>query len=74
MVAVRSSGLAFDCIVGYSEQTGHIAEEDEGGRSQVHPIVTEAYLRTLIGIANKRFEVNAERRERFRLTLLKPHR
>jgi len=63
MVAVRSSGLAFDCIIGCQ------ASDSDGG--SIEPMVSETYLRTLIGIANQRFKVNAERRERFRQALLR---
>lgn len=66
MVAVRSSGLAFDCLIGY--HAAGTSPEDEG---TIRPMVSEAYLRTLVGVANQRFKTNIERRERFRATLLK---
>jgi len=59
MVAVRSTGLAFDAIIGFQEEDGTNMS-----------IVDEAYLRSLVGIANDRFRVNAERIERFRSALL----
>jgi len=64
MVAVRSSGLAYDCIVGY-------CPADSGEDAQIVPMVSEAYLRTLLAIANQRFKTNEERRERFRKALMK---
>jgi tRNA wybutosine-synthesizing protein 3 len=58
-VAVRSTGLAFDSIIGYqSDQAGFCA------------IVDEKHLRLLVSIANQRFKVNSERIERFRTGLL----
>lgn len=62
MVAVRSSGLAFDCII------GHASLCEEG---KAVPMVSENYLRTLVAVANQRFEVNKERTKRFREALLK---
>ncbi|KAL2356652.1 methyltransferase TYW3-domain-containing protein [Cryomyces antarcticus] len=59
MVAVRSSGLAFDAIVGYQGKEGAIVA-----------MVDEMYLRTIVGIANERFLVNSDRINRFRLALL----
>ncbi|KAI7193480.1 hypothetical protein KC363_g2747 [Hortaea werneckii] len=66
MVAVRSSGLAFDCIIGYYAEGS--SPEDQG---TIKPMVSEGYLRTLVNVANQRFRTNIERRERFRATLLK---
>lgn len=66
MVAIRSSGLAFDCIIGY--YAAGTSPEDKG---TIRPMVSEPYLRTLVGVANQRFKTNIERRERFRATLLK---
>ncbi|KAI7092796.1 hypothetical protein KC343_g21201, partial [Hortaea werneckii] len=66
MVAVRSSGLAFDCIIGYYAEGE--SPEDQG---TIKPMVSEGYLRTLVSVANQRFRTNIERRERFRATLLK---
>ncbi|KAH9845940.1 Methyltransferase TYW3 [Teratosphaeria destructans] len=63
MVAVRSSGLAFDCIIGYTVSSSENPE--------IKPMVTEDYLRTLVDVANQRFTVNRERTERFRKALLR---
>ncbi|KAK4892716.1 hypothetical protein LTR27_008815 [Elasticomyces elasticus] len=74
MVAVRSSGLAFDCVIGYStpEHDDQKNGDSEGvTRPRIVPMVSEAYLRTLLSIANQRFKTNEERRERFRGTLMK---
>ena len=59
MVAVRSSGLAFDSIVA--------AQDDEG---QFNRMVTEDYLRTLLEVANQRFKINEERKQRFSQALI----
>jgi tRNA wybutosine-synthesizing protein 3 len=59
MVAIRSTGYSFDAIIGYKDNVGdNIA------------FVDEAYLRVLVGIANDRFRVNAERIARFQSSLL----
>lgn len=65
MVAVRSSGLALDCIVGSVEPGSVIGEE------VIHSSVSEAYLETVVGIANARFEQNASRISRFQELLLR---
>ena len=62
MVAVRSSGLALDSIVGYQSYAS--------GTHRIFPMVSEVYLRTLIQVANDRFEINAQRTKRFRLAFL----
>ncbi|KAF2721220.1 hypothetical protein K431DRAFT_285054 [Polychaeton citri CBS 116435] len=54
LVAVRTHGLAFDSIVAYQDAQGNNI-----------PMVTEEYLRTLLTIANQRFELNADRKARF---------
>ncbi|KAK5115441.1 hypothetical protein LTR85_009901 [Meristemomyces frigidus] len=66
MVAVRSSGLAFDCIIGSA------GSAPESADIAITPMVSEDYLRTVIAVANQRFQVNAERTGRFRQALLKP--
>ena len=53
MVAVRSSGLAFDSIVGYLSH------------DKIVPMVSGAHLTTLITLANARFKTNEERKSRF---------
>ncbi|KAF2857600.1 hypothetical protein K470DRAFT_223058 [Piedraia hortae CBS 480.64] len=57
LVAVRSSGLALDCLVGFIE--GDV----------VKLMVEPNYLQTLMGVASKRFEQNTLRIERFRQAL-----
>ncbi|KAK5115118.1 hypothetical protein LTR62_001815 [Meristemomyces frigidus] len=66
IVAVRSSGLAFDCIIAYVEEN----VESGGAETTVKPMVTDEYLRILVGVANERFKTNAERTARFRKALL----
>lgn len=55
MVAVRSTGLGFDSIIGYQNADGSI-----------NSLVTEEYLKILVNTANERFKTNSERIERFR--------
>jgi tRNA wybutosine-synthesizing protein 3 len=59
MVAVRSTGLSLDSIIGYEDDTGTI-----------HRLVDENYLRSVVAVANERFATNRERIDRFRQTLL----
>jgi len=59
LVAVRSSGLGFDCLVGYVGEDGHIFS-----------FVSENYLRLLVQTANERFKTNTDRISRFRSLLL----
>nr|POF05976.1 trna wybutosine-synthesizing protein 3 [Quercus suber] len=63
MVAVRTTGLSFDCIIAYQEVTST-------GDVRTVPMVSEAYVHTLISVANERFGVNDERKERFRQAFL----
>lgn len=62
MVAVRSAGYSFDSIVGY---------QDVDGRNVA--LVDERYLRTLVNIANERFNINFDRISRFRKALLETY-
>jgi tRNA wybutosine-synthesizing protein 3 len=59
MVAVRSTGLAFDTVIGY-----------ENKEEVITSIVTEAHLKLMVDISNERFKVNSERISRFRSALL----
>jgi tRNA wybutosine-synthesizing protein 3 len=58
MVAVRSTGLGLDAIVGCAD--------DEGS---TYGLVSENYLRRLVAISNERFKVNRLRIQRFRAAL-----
>ncbi|KAL9074164.1 MAG: hypothetical protein Q9157_004478 [Trypethelium eluteriae] len=58
MVAVRSTGLASDTVIGYQDSSGLPLS-----------IVDESYLRALVSVANDRFLVNQERIDRFRSAL-----
>ena len=60
MVAVRSSGLAFESLVGYVE-----GSSSEGGGEVVLRVVDTNYLRDLAIIANERFVLNEERIRKF---------
>ncbi|KAJ5557227.1 hypothetical protein N7494_001142 [Penicillium frequentans] len=64
VVAVRSSGLSLESVIGYCD------DDDSGAEPVVRSLVTEEYLEMLIKMANERFAVNADRRERFRMGLL----
>ena len=61
MLAVRSSGLAFDSIIGFKSATDD---------APIRLVVSESYLRTLVKLTDERFRVNAERKERFRQAFL----
>ena len=65
MVAVRSSGLGLDSIIGF-----HSADPSTTVHQRIVPMVSEAYLRTLIQVANERFRENADRKLRFRVALI----
>jgi len=64
IVAVRSSGLSFESIIGYCEETS------DGVEPVIRSLVTEEYLRMLVALANERFTVNKSRMERFRSNFL----
>jgi tRNA wybutosine-synthesizing protein 3 len=59
MVAVRSTGLGFDSIIGYQNADGRI-----------NSLVTEEYLQLLVETANERFKTNIERIQRFQSGVL----
>jgi tRNA wybutosine-synthesizing protein 3 len=68
IVAVRSSGLALESVIGYYAHEER-AGGTEGGAGTVRSLVSEEYLRMLVGLGNQRFKVNSERMERFRVKL-----
>lgn len=63
IVAVRSSGLSLESVIGYYDETS-------SGEPVIRSLVSEEYLAMLVAMSNERFTINAERRERFRSTLL----
>ncbi|KAI9871954.1 MAG: hypothetical protein M1830_002226 [Pleopsidium flavum] len=63
MVAVRTSGLALESVIGYLEDGKDI--------SNVRCVVSEGYLRMVVAMINQRFEANTERILRFSDHLLK---
>lgn len=65
IVAVRSSGLSLESVIGYFDDG-----DDSTAEPVVRSLVTEEYLEMLVMMANERFAVNADRRERFRVGLL----
>ncbi len=66
MVAVRTAGLALGSIIGHAYETGNGEE--------VHALVSEEYLETLLRVANARFVANVERIERFSDSLFHGHK
>lgn len=62
IVAVRSTGYSFDSIIGYQNHAGENTA-----------LVDEAYLHTLVTIANERFNINTERIGRFQSALLEQY-
>ncbi|GAB7342236.1 hypothetical protein MBLNU457_g0481t1 [Dothideomycetes sp. NU457] len=62
MVAVRSTGLSTDSPIGYLDQD---YEEKTLALS-----VSEAYVQSLVSMANEKFSTNTERTQHFRKTLL----
>jgi tRNA wybutosine-synthesizing protein 3 len=67
IVAVRSSGLALESVIGY-RQRGNSGDRD--GQDVVCSLVSEDYLRMLVAAANERFKTNSERMDRFKAKLL----
>ena len=60
MVAVRSSGLALDSVIGFKDPDLPVT-----GTTNVQPMVSEAYLRAIVKLATDRFMTNEERKSRF---------
>lgn len=65
MVAIRSSGLALESIIGRASSDGNLNNGD------VHSLVTNDYLDLLLNVANDRFESNTERMRRLESDLFK---
>lgn len=65
MVAVRTSGLAFESLIGFLMESGP-SEESQG---IIHSLVSEEYLGILLKIANERFQTNTKRMKRFKNAL-----
>ena len=74
IVAVRSSGLSLESIIGYCDEATEDNDDTDDGTPGNEPVirslVTEEYLEMLVAISNERFAVNTERKDRFRLSLL----
>lgn len=64
MVAVRTTGLAFDNIVGMLNDAG------SGDQENLCALVDEEYLRLLVEMTNDKFRVNTARTQRFRKLLI----
>lgn len=69
IVAVRSSGLALESIIGYAEDDSPDLGSSNG-EPTIRSLVSEEYLQMLVDISNERFDVNTQRKERFRTLLL----
>lgn len=77
MVAIRSTGLAFESVIGVVRGRTILPpgtpQGDEDGQRQeedaIEALVDEEYLEILVGIANERFEANTERIRRFETLL-----
>ena len=65
MIAVRSTGLAFDSIIGYL----HDYSDQTLAPPPIFSSVGEPYLRSLVAIGNMRFQENTCRIERFAVAL-----
>ena len=65
MVAIRTAGLAFESLIGLVPN--RTQDQDDGNKTEedITRLVSEEYLEILVNIANKRFESNAERIQRF---------
>lgn len=64
IVAVRSSGLSLESVIGYCE------DDETSDEPVVRSLVTEEYLAMLVAMSNERFAINTERKDRFRATLI----
>ena len=71
MVAIRSSGLALESIIGCVpdrvKDTIEVGSDGENyvNNKDVHSLVSESYLDLLLNVANDRFKSNTERMNRF---------
>lgn len=70
ILAIRSSGLALESVIGaYEDWEGSYSSKEEGiereEEGDVNCLVSEEYLEMLVGVANQRFVVNGERMRRF---------
>lgn len=68
IVAVRSSGLSLESVIGYCDD-----EDESSVEPAIRSLVTEEYLEMLLAMSNERFGINAERRERFHASLLESY-
>ena len=61
IVAIRSSGLSLESIIGYCDGDNNV---DTASEPVIHSLVTEEYLEMLVAMSNERFTVNDNRKER----------
>ena len=70
MVAIRSSGLALESIIGsvpdrVKATSSGSSDGKHSNKEDVHSLVSDNYLDLLLNIANDRFKSNTERMKRF---------
>lgn len=68
MVAVRTSGLALESVIGYVEQDDICVDK---ANESIHCMVSQEYLVLLLDVANERFQANEQRKKRFEDELFK---
>ncbi len=61
MVAIRTSGLALESVVGYVEEDDTCFDK---AKEKIHSLVSEDYLNLLVEVANERFRANEQRKKR----------
>ena len=67
MVAVRTSGLAFESLIGYATEDTYMDEAREG----IHSLVNKDYLEMLLEVASERFQANKHRMQRFEAEIVR---
>ena len=68
MVAVRTSGLLLDSVIGYCQDKAE-GNGTNDASPEINSLVDEAYLRMLVRLSNDRFVENEERINRFKKAL-----
>ena len=71
MLAIRTAGLAFQSLIGLMPNRTQYQEDGAEIEEHITRIVSDAYLKLLVKIANERFKANAERIQRFERDLFK---
>lgn len=71
MLAIRSSGLALEYLIGYMPDGVSVERDGEGVEENITMIVSEQYLGLLLRLANERFQANTKRIRRFEKDLFR---